>query len=72
MSLEMGDAGVQDDNLLARYMSLLLGSGGGKHGAATGEQDEDVRTCARCGERVAFSRAGMGGWAACSACGELA
>jgi hypothetical protein len=42
------------------------------HGDEPIEDGPEVRTCAHCGERVAFRVDPLGSWAECPVCGHLA
>ena len=56
-----------DDLLLARYLKAI-----GRYGqAADAPVDHLLRTCTNCGRQARFEE-GAGGWAECSACGQLA
>jgi hypothetical protein len=53
------------DVLLDRYLEALDRRG-------DKDPDDDVRTCARCGESAPFTLDPDGGWAYCGACGLAA
>lgn len=54
------------DVLLDRYLEALDRRGDDQ------EPDDDIRTCARCGESAPFTFDPEGGWAYCGACGLAA
>ena len=70
MALSIQTLEMQEDELLRDYMKLLSRTGRGDRRLRS--PGHDLRTCADCGTRTAFTLDPEGTWFRCSHCGAYA